>query len=451
MDYYPTAEILAEQRFGFGPRLNQPRVTSVSEQLLASTYTSAAVIDLPSTAATLNDIAEFNKKRRQLKQSPEKRREVQKQLNQYFNQSYMAQMAARSEQTRRTPYGFQERLIQFWGNHFAISADTRRVKPIVAGVENEVIRKHWNGNFVDMLVDVTKHPTMLMFLDNHISIGPNSKVGKKRGKGLNENLAREILELHTLGVSSSYTQQDVENLAKAITGWGVKFAQPNAGFRFSAGTHEPGSVTVFGTRYSQSGVRQGENCLRDLALHPDTAKHLVTKLTMHFIGDTPSELVDELSKIYLKFEGELTPVYQVLVEHMASNSPKSVRFRTPQEWLFAVLRSSGVSVPDNVNLLRTLGQPPFVAGSPAGWSDSDKDYNSPSSLVQRWQIANNLAAATIKQARKRGGKPDQLVKDIVANLYGSDIDQHTQVALEKADGLAMKLSLLWLSPQFQYR
>ncbi|MEF1307803.1 DUF1800 family protein, partial [Vibrio owensii] len=125
------------------------------------------------------------------------------------------------------------------------------MRPIVASVENEVIREHWNGNFVEMLLAVSQHPTMLMFLDNNLSVGPNSKQGLKQGKGLNENLAREIMELHTLGVDSQYTQQDVIELSKAITGWSVGFKAPKVGFQFNSRTHEPGSITLLGKRYSQ--------------------------------------------------------------------------------------------------------------------------------------------------------------------------------------------------------
>lgn len=452
MNYYPDAKILAEQRFGFGPRLGQQTVP-LANQLDETGYIHPAIQTLPTTEEILAQFAHNQAQRAKVKNDDVKKRELQKQTQAFFRQHYRQQVEARHQQSLHTPYGFQERLIQFWSNHFAISVDNRRLMPLASRIENDVVRQYWNGNFSDMLLGVTRHPAMLMYLDNQVSTGPNSKLGKRRGKGLNENLAREILELHTLGVDSSYTQQDVIELAKAISGWSVKLKAPNVGFRFVPNMHEPGAVTVMGKTYAQKGTEQGEACLKTLALHPDTAKHLTRKLCQHFFGETPPVLQDKMVDAYLKSKGDLQPVYRVLINSELAKSAKPMRYRMPKEWMFAVLRSAQIDINDKqaFNALNALGQAPFKPGSPAGWPDRDKDYNSPSALTQRLQIANMLAAKTVKNAKAKGIKPQKVVDEVIARLYHSDLDEHTRLVLHKTKNPMMQLSLLWLSPQFQYR
>ncbi|MFS1430803.1 DUF1800 family protein, partial [Vibrio splendidus] len=183
------------------------------------------------------------------------------------------------------------------------------------------------------------------------------------------------------------------------------------------------------------------------------AAHLVDKLCQHFIGDISKELSEQMVAEYLKGEGDLLPIYRLLLNSAEASKPNPNRFRPPKEWLFAVLRSADISLNEKqaFNALNNLGQPPFKPGSPAGWSDQDRDYNSPSALTQRMQVANRLASAAIKSAKASGVKPKAVVDKVIAGLYGDAIDEHTQIVLSKADSAAMQLSLLWLSPQFQYR
>ncbi|MCG9680193.1 DUF1800 domain-containing protein [Vibrio sp. Isolate24] len=452
MNYYPNEQILAEQRFGFGPQLGRP-TSPLVHQLEGVSYLHPSIQALPSTKEILTQLGESQAQRAKVKNDEVKKRELQEQLQAFYRQHYRQQIEARHQQSIHTPYGFQERLIQFWSNHFAISVDNRRLMPLASKIENDVVRQHWSGNFSDMLMGVSKHPAILMYLDNQASTGPNSKLGKRRGKGLNENLAREILELHTLGVDSSYTQQDVIELAKAISGWSIKLKSPDVGFRFVPSMHEPGAVKVMGRTYAQKGIEQGEACLQALALHPDTAQHLATKLCQHFFGRSYPELEAAMANAYLKSAGELRPVYQVLIESEPAGSAEPMRFRTPKEWLFAVLRSAQISISDKqaMNVLNVLGQPAFNPGSPAGWPDRDKDYNSPSALTQRLQVANMLAAKAVKQAKASNIQPQKMVDDVISQLYGAYLDEHTQLVLSKTKNPMMQLSLFWLSPQFQYR
>ena len=190
--------------------------------------------------------------------------------------------------------GLVERLVWFWSNHFCVSAD--KIPSMAGAYEREAIRPHVLGRFGDMLQAAEGHPAMLFYLDNWNSIGPNSVAGINRSRGLNENLAREILELHTLGVRSGYTQGDVTTFANVLTGWSMTAtSNPDHGgeFMFVKRMHEPGAKTVFGRSYTADGIEQGRAVLADLASHPATATHVAQKLAKHFIADQPPQPVVE--------------------------------------------------------------------------------------------------------------------------------------------------------------
>ncbi|MCL9774160.1 DUF1800 domain-containing protein [Vibrio methylphosphonaticus] len=453
MDNVQVWAVGAPQRFGLGIRVGDANAPlSLAKQLPMDSYTHELIAELPSTPEMLAHMGELNRRRKDAK-TPEEKQTLSKANNAFFQESYRTLVHARNLQSLYSPYGFQERLIQFWSNHFAISADTRRVRPIASGVENEVIRTAWKSDFSSMLISVCQHPSMLIFLDNHQSIGPNSKAGKKRNKGLNENLAREILELHTLGVSGGYTQTDVIELAQGITGWSVTMGPKEAGYRFNPALHEPGAIRVLDTVYSQEGEAQGMACLTDLALRPETAQHICGKLVQHFYGENHEDLIETLVKVWLENKGQLMPVYEELIASPLADEPKHLRFRTPQEWYFAVLRSADFEPNQKQmhNMLRQLGQEPFMAGSPAGWSDQDADYNSASGLTQRWQVANQVAQLTVRQLKRNKQRPQDTINNILQRLYGEHVDEHTLVAIEKAQDVVSKLVVLWMSPQFQYR
>ncbi|USD62834.1 DUF1800 domain-containing protein [Vibrio sp. SCSIO 43140] len=448
-----TSKYVVSQRFGFGPRVGDAKQEpALNDQLKATPYTHRAITELPSTTEMLAHLGDLNRRRKEAT-TPEEKKLFTKSSNAFFQENFQTIVHARNLQTLTTPLGFQERLIQFWSNHFAISADNRRVRPIAAGIENEVIRELWSIDFPSMLLAVCQHPTMLMYLDNHRSIGPNSKAGQKRNKGLNENLAREILELHTLGVDGGYSQNDVIELAQGLTGWTVSFKTDRPGYQFSDAMHEPGAINVLGKVYEEGGEEQAISCLRDLANHENTAKHLCSKLVQHFYGSGHPSLVDELTKVWLENEGMLIPVYITLINSTLKNSSQQLRFRTPQEWYFAVLRSADFepNARQMQQMLRQLGQPPFMPGSPAGWSDKDSDYNSSSALTQRWQVANQIAKLLVRQMERSKQNVDDKLIQMTQRLYGSEVDEHVLTAMDKAQDPTSKLVVLWMSPQFQYR
>src|SRR5262245_43725373 len=233
-------------------------------------------------------------------------------------QIYLAEVKARINAALGAQIGFVERLVWFWSNHFCVSADKGNVRQICGAYEREVIRANVLGRFGDMLLAVEPHPAMLSYLDNERSIGPDSIAGVRQKRGLNENLAREILELHTLGVRTVYTQDDVTRFANVITGWTVVPLRqdPVRGgeFEFNPRMHQPGAQTVIGKSYPDSGLEQGRAVLAALARHPATAKHVATKLARHFVADEPPPaLVERLTKRFLATQGDLKEVAKALV------------------------------------------------------------------------------------------------------------------------------------------
>jgi uncharacterized protein (DUF1800 family) len=266
-------------------------------------------------------------------------------------QIYLDEAKARLTTALDAEIGFVERLAWFWSNHFCVSADKFGVRPIAGAFEREAIRTNVLGRFVDMLRAVETHPAMLLYLDNARSIGPTSQAGKNRGRGLNENLAREILELHTLGVRTVYTQDDVTAFAKVITGWSiVPLAQdPERGgeFIFNPRMHEPGTQTIIGEAYADAGFDQGRRVLADLARHPATAQHVAHKLAKHFVADDPAlALVERLAKRFRDTEGDLKEVAKALVASPEAWATPRGKLRRPTEWIVASLRATGVNVTD---------------------------------------------------------------------------------------------------------
>jgi uncharacterized protein (DUF1800 family) len=251
---------------------------------------------------------------------------------------YRAQVLARTISAVLTQRPFAERLVHFWGNHFAISADKGIVLGLAGTLENEAIRPRVNGRFVDLLTAVEQHPAMIAFLDNQYSVGPNSRAARflemrntGRQLGINENLAREILELHTLGVNGGYTQTDVTTFAKVITGWSIgggkgRLAGGVPGrFFFRENVHEPGAKSFLGKTYAEEGQAQGEAVLADLARHPATANFIATKLVRHFIADDPPPAaVARVAHAFTKSGGDLPQVYAALIEAPKPGMPTCI-------------------------------------------------------------------------------------------------------------------------------
>jgi uncharacterized protein (DUF1800 family) len=361
---------------------------------------------------------------------------------------FLGEIGARMNAAIASETPLLERLVFFWSNHFTVSALRPVVRGFVGAFEREAIRPHVTGSFIDMLLAVARHPAMAFYLDNVQSIGPNSPFGRRRDKGLNENLGREILELHTLGVDGGYTQQDVEALARILTGWTIaRLKDPNPGtFRFVPQIHEPGAKVLLGRTYAESGAGEGEAALRDLARHPATARHIAFKLARHFIADAPPpEAVERIAGRYRDTEGDLRQVMEAVIVEAGAWEQPFAKVKTPTELVIAACRASGMrDVPAQglVGSLRVLDQPTFVAPSPAGWPDVAASWISPESVLRRAEwcqaFANRLPDA-----------PDPV--EIASATLGDALPEETMQAIRRAPDRRIGLALLLASPQFQRR
>lgn len=464
---------MALHRFGLGPRpgsiaalASDPRGALIAELDRADAGRIVAA-DLRSGGAAMRAAVEFQIARREMRRAAggknAQTKNAEPKMAQPKNaegaprprpavgvapqQLYLAEAKARLDTALAAEIGFAERLVWFWSNHFCVSADKAQVRPIAGAFEREAIRTHVLGRFGDMLLAVESHPAMLVYLDNARSIGPNSRAGQNRRRGLNENLAREILELHTLGVRSVYTQNDVTSFARVITGWTVvpPRRDPAHGgeFNFNPRMHEPGAHTVIGRRYDAAGVEQGRRVLADLARHPATAKHVARKFARHFIAGAPSPaLVERLSRRFLDTGGDLKELAKALVTSDDAWEAPRTRIKRPAEWMVGTLRAVGASPPDVrplVQALNLLGEPLWRPPAPNGFADDNATWLD--GLSQRLDLANRMAR------RNAGADPMAVFAETVAPIASEE----TRRTIARAESRPQALALLFMSPEFQRR
>jgi uncharacterized protein (DUF1800 family) len=382
-----------------------------------------------------------------------------------YQPHYRAQVLARAQSAALTQRPFAERLVHFWSNHFAVSADKGVVFGLAGTLENEAIRPHVAGHFVDLLLAVEQHPAMIAFLDNQYSVGKDSMAAQYASRlrgpapdapkgrfGINENLAREILELHTLGVNGGYSQADVTSFAQIITGWSIgggkgRLAGGVPGrFYYRDNLHEPGPKVFLGKTYTEQGQRQGEAVLADLARRPETARFIATKLVRHFIADDPPPAaVERVSRAFTYSGGDLPHVYAALIEAPEAWEPAARKFKTPEDFVFSTLRALNVSPAQPEEVIRTfdlLGQRQYTPGSPAGWPDTSKSWDGSDALMHRVLWASRVGAKY-----ENGVEPAELA----AASLGHYARRETITALRRATSSGQAVALLLMSPEFQRR
>jgi uncharacterized protein (DUF1800 family) len=358
--------------------------------------------------------------------------------------------AARITRAIATDTPFLERLVYFWSNHFCVSVTKGPVRALAGSYEREAIRPHILGRFGDMLKAVEQHPAMLIYLDNIQSIGPNSPAGIGRDKGLNENLAREILELHTLGVDGGYTQADVTNFARIITGWtygqGDMVTEADRGrFIYTPNRHEPGVFQVLNKSYPQPGKAAGEAVLADLAHHAATARHIARKLARHFVSDTPPPaLVARLEKTFRDTGGDLAAVTRALVQSDEAWDAPAAKIVPPFDFTVGLVRGFDLKTPPpEINrLAAVLGQPLWQVPSPNGFPDADDSWMGPSPVRERLRIAEMIAKSLPKSTDPRL---------VLADLAGPGVSEHTKLAVQRAETREQAYELMIMSPDFMRR
>ncbi|HEV7263649.1 MAG TPA: DUF1800 domain-containing protein [Falsiroseomonas sp.] len=341
-----------------------------------------------------------------------------------------------------SPEPFRDRLVDFWSNHFTVSRRSGAVGALPGPLEREAIRPHVTGRFADMLVAVTRHPAMLVYLDNHVSLGPNSEIGRRTRRGLNENLAREVLELHTLSPAGGYTQGDVQQLARILTGWMVAMEREPFGFIWRQAAHEPGPKSLLGRRFAD-GPDSQEAALRFLANHPATHRHLAVKLARHFVADDPPPAaIRTLEEVLRRTDGDLGAVAKALITLPAAWEPPLGKFRSPQDFVLAATRAAGVERPDFVvPALAALGQTVWSAPQPNGWPDKAGDWAGPEAMMRRVDWAYTFCG--------RLGRADPGA--VTEAALGPFARAETVSAMRGAGSVRDALTLLFASPEFMRR
>lgn len=461
---------IATNRFGLGARPGELQAASADprgwlRQQLSVTELPQEIRKLPDSVYVFQQYDVALKNRRQSRKSKNdddaKPNERDMSPRSLVLPLYLDQVAARYRVAKQTDASFHERLVHFWTNHFAVSADKLAVLALAGTLENEAIRPHLQGSFADLVLAVEAHPAMILYLDNQASIGPSSKLAQRAAKrarnaerklGINENLAREILELHTLGVNGGYSQTDVTAFARALTGWSIgsdrgPVAEGRPGtFEFRENAHEPGAQTVLGKRYAEAGVAQPRAILRDLAIHEATAMHIATKLVRHFIADVPPpDAVARIANIFKETQGHLPSIHAALIELPDAWAREQRKLKTPHEFVVATLRMFDV-IPQRRQQIfapfQMLGQRPYAPGSPAGWADVATEWDGPDALLNRIEWAT--------QVGDRIGKTHAPL-EVADNALGELLTARTRQAVARAESAAQGIALLLASPEFQRR
>ena len=465
-----TAPLIAANRFGLGAKPGELAAIGsdprgwLTVQVIGARPAPPAVRDLPASATIFQQFIAGQQQRRELKSEQVSDAQLTQRvvagIRQVMLPMYFDQVAARYRAAGATPESFRERLVHFWSNHFAVSADKPAVIGLAGTLENEAIRPNIDRHFADLLLAVETHPAMLLYLDNQGSTGPNSTLAQRvqranrteRKLGINENLAREILELHTLGVDGGYTQADVTTFAGAITGWSIgggrgRIAAGEPGkFLFREALHEPGSKTILGKRYREEGFGQGAAALQDFARHPATARHVATKLARHFVADQPpAAVVERVAKIFQDSEGHLPSVHRALVESSQAWAEPLAKFKTPHDFVISTFRAFDF-VPQSAQQIiapfQLLGQRPYSPGSPAGWPDTASQWDGPDALMKRieWSVA-------VGERANARAAPLALADATLGPMLGD----HTRTAISRAASNAQGVALWLASPEFQRR
>ena len=409
------------------------------------------------TRAALEHVA-AEKEQRRLAKNPPPGMTAEQVLAGHYREVSLADARSRFFTAMTTRRPFAERLQLFWANHFTVSLAKGSARGLVGAFERDAIRPHIAGSFEALLVASTTHPAMLRYLDNSLSAGPNSRIVARAARrasrdgetaritGLNENLAREVLELHTLGVQGGYNQADVTSFARVLTGWRVGLQSTDPGDTFDANWHEPGRKTVLGKTYAE-GPDALKQVLHDLARHPSTARFIATKLARHFVADVPPPaLVDRLAAVYQRSDGQLPELYRELIRSPEAWDAQAAKLKTPEEFVLSTVRVLGsgerVFARSDGPALQALGQRIHAAPSPAGWSDRADDWLGPDAVWKRVEWATRVADRV-------GANVDARV--LASQSLGPWLSDSTRQQLERAADGSQALALLLMAPEFQRR
>lgn len=484
---------IATHRFGFGPRPGELRTIAgdprgwVKSQLGPQRTPPAPIAALP---AAEDDLLAFGRwlvqrrlagnngqrveeraERQGITQEEMRALSVEEDFVQTFRERVSRAVGARLEAAMTSTAPVHERQVHFWSNHFTVSGAKPAAIALPPSFEKDVVRPNVGGRFADMLLASCKHPGMIVYLDNWLSIGPHSQAaqnpqrarrlpGGGRPTGINENLAREILELHTLGVHGGYTQADVQALAAIITGWTYErprlreIVRESGGdrtgaqlFEFDEAAHEPGPKTLLSRTYAQTGVAQGEAALADLARHASTARFIATKLCRHYIADAPPPAaVARVEQAFARSEGDLRAAMDALVDCPEAWETPFAKFKRPEEYALTLLRCANLqSLPPGAGIaaMQTMGQPVYRAPGPDGWSDIADSWLTADLVWKRLEWAQVYAS--------RIARADLDPMQVGDACLGPLMSDATRTAVSRAESPAQGLALLFGAPEMQRR
>ena len=352
-----------------------------------------------------------------------------------------------------------ELMVDFWNNHFNVFAAKGADRWLMTAYDRDTIRPHALGKFRDLLLATAQSPAMLFYLDNWLSVSPQAPAARApanvRRRGINENYAREIMELHTLGVEAGYTQQDVHEIARCFTGWTLRRPRGDAEFYFDPRLHDTGAKTVLGTRIASGGMDDGVRVIDLLARHPATAKFIATKLARRFVADNPPiSLVNRATDAFRRSDGDIRAVLQTIIEAPEFFSPEAyqAKIKKPIEYVASALRlveAETKVTPQILRYLGRMGEPLFLAQPPTGYPDVGSSWISSDMLLTRMNFAIDLTANRIDGARVQAQAPRD-TQAFIRMVAPDSLSPATRAALaESAD--SDRLALLLAAPEFQRR
>lgn len=446
-------------RFGYGYAPRQAPISDAANLLAQVTEPDKELARFhgPDYPTRVELMKSFLKYKRAVKKGEESAKPLFRQAQRNLNHLTEADLANMFSRSVFSPQSFRERLVFFWADHFTVIPKNRLARAIWGTFQESAIRPNTSGKFADLLIAATTHPSMVLFLDQDRSTGPNSKHAtskkKRRLSGLNENLAREILELHTLGVLGGYTQTDVRQLAELLTGLSTN----DTGRIFRKGQSEPGEKMVLGKVYGGgTGTMDDiETFLRDVAIHPNTAAHIARKLVVHFVSDDPDPmLVDHLTTVFLDTDGDLFAMYKAMLDHPAAWVDLGQKAKQPYDFMVSSVRALGLTAQDmskmNVRRKRAffakpigrMGQPILKAPGPNGWPEEVASWITPHGVAARlnWALA-------VTQQLGADLDPRDFVTSTLQELAGETLQFAVAGAEQRNEGLALVL----ISPEFNRR
>jgi len=402
----------------------------------------------------MRQISDLGRSRRN---QPEKAREIKDKINVLrikARQTQTDMMGAGMARSVFTEDGLRERLVRFWADHFTVRGTKGVLRYAVSSYVEDAIRPHIAGPFSEMLTAATLHPMMLFYLDQVNSVGPKSVAAVRNpSRGTNENLAREVLELHTMGVAGAYSQQDISELAKLFAGLTYR---AKTGFTYAPKMAEPGPETVLGKPYGGyiQDLFHVTDFLKDLAVHPDTARHLARKLVVHFVSDQPdADLVDHVAKAYRDSGGDLLATYRAMLLHEAAWAMPATKIKRPIDFVVSTLRGLGVEEQKFASLgwkemrnafvapMGLMGQLWESPNGPDGWPEAAEAWITPQGLAARIQWAMTMPLAL------RPALPDPVV--FAATALGARLSPALLQACENSEDAADGVGLVLISPEFQ--